>query len=109
MVHLEALGAVDGHHLDRRDGVDALLQCPAHDVVQMAFLDQSLRVGVVGYQAGEPGVHLVLRNGLCHLVQVVPGGAFPQLGVHPQAHFGQGVLGPGGLMTAAGSGGDVGV
>ena len=42
-------------------------------------------------------------------MQVMPGRALPQLGVHPQPHFGQSVLRPGGFMTAADPRGNVGV
>ncbi len=47
-VLVEGLGGVEGHHLDRRHEVDALLQGQAHQVVHVALVGQHHGRGVVG-------------------------------------------------------------
>ena len=109
VIQLETLGAVDGDHLDGGDGVDALLQSPAENVVYVALGHQGVGVVVVGNQHRKPGVDVLLGDALSHFMEVPPSGALPEHGVHPQAHFCQGILCPGGFVAAADSRGDIGV
>ena len=83
VIQLETLGAVDGDHLDGRDGIDALFQSPAENVVYVALGHQGVGVFVVGNQHCEPGVDLLLGDTLSHFMKVPPSGALPEHGVHP--------------------------
>ena len=87
VVHLEALRAVDGDHLDGGHRIDPQPDGYPHDVVEMP----------VGH------------HGLGQHRQVLPGRAVAQLGVHAEAHLRQHVLGTRGLVAAAHARGDVGV
>ena len=109
VVHAEAGRDVDRHILDRLDGVEPLLNGAADDVVQMALVDERVRVRVVGDQAGEAVVDLIVQHGLDDDRHIVPGAAVAHERIHAVAHLLQHVLGPGGFMTAADAGGDVGV
>ena len=109
VIHLEALGAVDGDHLDGGHRVDALGHRPAEQSVHMALGPESLGMGVVGDQQGKAAVHLVFGDRFGYLMEVPPAGTLPEHGVHTQAHFGQSFFRTGGLVAGAHTGGDIAV
>ena len=109
VVHLEALRAVDGDHLDGGHRIDPQPDGYPHDVVEMPVGHQRVRVRVIADQRREARVDVVRQHGLGQHRQVLPGRAVAQLGVHAEAHLRQHVLGTRGLVAAAHARGDVGV
>ena len=82
VIHAEAGRDVDRHVLDRLDGIEALFDGAADDMIQMAVVDERVRVGIVGDQAGEAVVDLVVQHGLDDDRHIVPGAAVAHEGVH---------------------------
>ncbi len=109
VIHLETLGAVDGHHLDGGKDVDAFFHRPADNMIQMSLGQEGVGMGVVGDQTCKAGVHFIFRDASGHLFQIMPCGALAEHGVHAKTHFGKGVLCPGGFVAAADAGGGVGI
>ena len=109
VVHAEAGGGVDGHHLDGAHRVDAAFHGLAQDVVEVPIGHERVRVRVVGDEVREARVDVGLGDGGRQVRQVEPRRAVAQLGVLAEAHLGQRVLGAGRLVAAAHAAGDVGV
>ena len=107
VLHAEAGGGVDGHHLDGGHDGDAQAHGHAQDIVEVPLGHQGVGVGVVGDEVREAGVDAGLGDGGGQLGQVEPGRAVAQLGVLPEAHLGEHVLGPGGLVAAAHAAGHI--
>ena len=93
VVHLEALRAVDGDHLDGGHGIDPQPDGHPHDVVEVPVGHQRVRVRVVADQRREARVDVVRQHGFGQHRQVLPCRAVAQLGVHAEAHLRQHVLG----------------
>ena len=101
VVHVEASGRVDGHHLQGDNGVDALLHGAAQDVVQVAVLDQRVGVRVVRDEVHVPRVDGARSDRRRQVRQVAPCRTFAQLRVLAQAHLGEHVFRAGRFMVAA--------
>ena len=104
VVHAEAGGGVDGHHLDGAHHIGL-----AQDVVEVPVGHERVRVRVVGDEVREARVDVGLGDGGRQVRQVEPRRAVAQLGVLPEAHLRERVLGAGRLVAAAHAAGNVGV
>src|SRR5215211_2350107 len=98
--HPEPLGGVEGSHLEGGYGADALLYGVAHHEVHVPLFDEGLGAAVVGDEQDVAGVQAQLGVGFYGGGDVVPGGAAPELGVHPLPETPHRVLGRGALVAA---------
>ena len=109
VIHAEAGRNIDRHILDGLDGIQPFSDGTADDMIQMALVDERIGVGIVGDQAGEAVVDLVVQHGLDDDRHIVPRAAVAHQRVHAMAHFFQHVFRAGGFVAAADAGCDIGV
>ena len=96
----EALGHVDRDHLDGGDGVDPEGDRLPKDPVEMSLRDKRLGMCVIRHEVHEARVNLVVRHGMCKLFEIVPGRAFTQLCILPEAQLCQRIFARDRLMAA---------
>ena len=96
----EALRHIDRDHLDGRDRIDSEGDGLPKDPVEMSLRDKRLGMGVIRHEVHEARVNLVVRHGMCKLFEIVPGRAFTQLCILPEAQLCQRIFARDRLMAA---------
>ena len=66
----------------------------------MSLRDKRLGMGVIRHEVHEARVNLVVRHGMCKLFEIVPGRAFTQLCILPEAQLCQRIFARDRLMAA---------